>query len=172
MQPFLSMVGSILRTIFTVFTQTLTTDQASWEGYTARNITSAVTTARGTQVRVTFEAPAAASTKADRASIGVHNGTASQTTATPVELLFSGVSGFTITTGGTLVSDWATMVVPEGSKLVVIIDVAAAPASSFRYLGVADGHYNKVGASYNEANPSGMTGPQATSLGFNKIEVK
>lgn len=68
----------------------------------------------GREIRARFEAPSSSTFAADNCSIGIWNGTDTaatpfrgSTTATPVELLFSGVSGVTLLLGTSLDSDWA-----------------------------------------------------------------
>lgn len=157
--------------ISTAFSTTLDTDEAGWDGYTTRSVTLVANAAGGTQICVTFEAPASGTMNCNNASIGVSNGTASQTTATPVELLFSGISGFSIANGATITSDWATLTTTTSDKMVVVIDHGASSAARKKLTGGSD-FYKAATASYNSANPTGMTADQGDYIGFNKIEVR
>lgn len=74
-----------------------------------------------TQVRVTFKAPTLSSLILDHASIGIKAGAGNawDTTATPVELKFSGVSGFNISASASITSDWANLVVSSSAGTVL-----------------------------------------------------
>ena len=176
MIPFIAhMLMVAAKAVFTAFTQTLTADEAGWSGYSMRDITTSTLSAGGAEVRVTFEAPASGSTVADHAAIGVFAGTNADTNATPVELKFSGSSGFTITNGAQIVSDWATLTTTTANKLVVIVDHNGSSGGTVRKLSpVASGNnLYKTGATYTQATPAGLSGGGGnTTYFFNKIEVR
>jgi hypothetical protein len=113
----------------------------------------------GTEARVTFEASSAAAFNVDNASIGISNGTASQTTAVPVELLFSAASGFASAANAQTTSDWATITIGSGDTVVVTFDISATNGNpAWANAGVVGCNtYYKSGNSYNEANPAGIS---------------
>lgn len=73
-----------------------------------------------TQVRVTFQASTSSPMILDHASIGIQAGAGNawDTTLTPVELLFSGVSGFSILASATITSDWASLGISSSTGTV------------------------------------------------------
>jgi hypothetical protein len=73
-----------------------------------------------TQVRVTFTAPSGAGLALDHASIGIQAaaGDPVDTTATPVQLFFSSSAGFSISSGTSITSDWATLAVSSTTGTV------------------------------------------------------
>lgn len=78
---------------------------------TAFRVACTLAAAVVTQVRVTFSASSAGALLVSNASFAKGNGDAvsgtyGDATATPVELLFSGASGFSISAGAQKVSDW------------------------------------------------------------------
>lgn len=163
----------------TIFTDTLTTNDSGGANYTYRNVLP-ITGNAGTQVRVTFEASSAAAFSVDNASIGILTGATYDTTAAPVELLFSGVSGFALSAGQTIVSDWANLSgFTSSNKLVVSIDLASTNGNPRgRYSGGPAGsncYYASNDNSYNETVPSPTFSGSVFSggvLGLNKIEVQ
>lgn len=113
----------------TIFTNSSWTDDSGNEGVSVRNV-FAITGNAQDQVRVSFRAASAATFKTDHASIGLSTGTLSNTTATPVELLFAGGHGFTVSNGGTVTSDWVNLSgFTSSDKLVVIYDINAVAGS-------------------------------------------
>ncbi len=77
---------------------------------TAFRIGAVITTNTATQIRVTFTAGTDAALIVSNASIGKGAGTGfGDCTATPLQLLFSGGSGFSISAGGTITSDWLNL---------------------------------------------------------------
>lgn len=149
----------------------LSTNDTGYENYSIRVRTTTLA-AGGSQIRVRFVASTAASFSCDNCSIGVASGATDATTATPIELLFSGVSGFTITAGNSLVSDWATLTTTTSNAVVVIMDVAASNGN-VRYRGSGSGtvYYQSATNSYATAAP-GMSDVGLDELGFNLIEVR
>lgn len=152
----------------TVFSQTLNTDSGGGYGdYSIRHVITSVAYG-GDQIRVTFEAPSAASLYIDNASVGIlaGGGNAWDTTATPVELLFSGGSGVTITAGNTATSDWTTFSFADTDDLVVIHDLGSSSSTRRRDTtpsGISG--YNKSATdSYNQATPSGFTSGIVTAI--------
>lgn len=122
-------------------------------------------------VRVSFKAGSGTYGLA-HASIGVQT-TTYNTAATPVELLFGGVSGFSIGSGATTVSDWVPLNFLSSDKLVVIGDAGAAGgAEAFANSGVTGCTYYNLAAtnSYNVASPAGAWSLQNNTDVIIKIE--
>ncbi len=74
-----------------------------------------------TQVRVTFtQIPTVGPITINNASVGIQAGSGDpyDTSATPVELKFAGVSGFTLAAGNSITSDWATLTVSSSTGSV------------------------------------------------------
>jgi hypothetical protein len=59
------------------------------------------------------------------AAVGVWTGSNTDTTATPVELKFSGAFGFTLASNASIVSDQGTLAFTGSNKLVLILDVTS-----------------------------------------------
>jgi hypothetical protein len=136
----------------------LTDGNSGNDGESFRSLIKGLINAGG-KVQVGFQAPGAGTCKVDHASVGVWNGTASQTKSVPNELLFGGVSGFTISNNATIFSDFVqlTDAWTTSDALVIMIDIAASGGGGVKYSAVnGDGAYSKTGATYNAANPAGM----------------
>jgi hypothetical protein len=87
------------------------------------------------------------------AAIGVWTGSNTDTTATPVELKFSGASGFTLGANGTIVSDLETLAFTSSNRLVVILDVTSGDMQ--KSSAATNANWGLVGgASYTQATPS------------------
>ena len=158
----------------TVFTDALTSgDVSGWGGFSIRNLCT-TSGATGTKVRITVKAPASGTFKCDHVGIGKQS-TTYNTAATPVELLFSGGSGFTLASGGgTLTSDFANMNVASGDVLIVIFDNSAAGGGTIPSDSSAPGSSYDLAAtaSYNAASPAGSWTLRAThDDGVNTIEI-
>jgi hypothetical protein len=111
-----------------IFTVAQSGSDSGEDGHSWRNVI-AITGNALDQIRLTFVASSAGQLTLDHASIGISNGTTMQTTATPTELLFSGASGFTIPASASITSDWVNFSgFTSSDKLVVVMDMAAAPA--------------------------------------------
>jgi len=160
----------------TVFSATLATNDAGNTGYSFRNRVATIAGGAG-QVRVTFEAHSGLGFTVNNVSIGVGVASpapplagGSNTQATPVELKFSGSSGFAIAAGSTITSDWANLTFSSGDDLVVIIDFAGSNGNE-RVL-TSGGHlyYEAATATYNSANPGWLSTERlAWVTGFNLI---
>jgi hypothetical protein len=137
--------------------------------YDIRNVHSSLS-GGGSFVRVRFEAPSSGTYALDKASIGIQS-SGGDMTATPVELLFSGVSGFSISNGAQITSDWATLTFTSSSVLLVH---TANSASSSIPSGTGNGQYYNAapGASdYATAALSGYAFQAAVTYGVNQIEA-
>lgn len=126
-----------------------------------------------TRIRVTFKAIATGPTSSDtnHCSVGVWNGANTDCTATPVELLFGGASGFSILSGTQITSDWVDLPVVVGDKLVVILDLGGlgtmqydtSSGSGANYANAPAASYNaatqaSTGYTWNNLSPTGIMG--------------
>lgn len=106
----------------TIFTGSFDSDNAGNNNYSYRQIIP-LTGGALDQVRVTLQAGNGNDTTINNVSIGIWSGTTMITTAAPVELLFSGVSGCTIPFGTSLASDWVNLTgFTSSDKLVITWD--------------------------------------------------
>ncbi len=170
--------------IVTIFTQTLTSDDNGYTGYSLRNGVVITGGAGDTsQIRVTFEASSTGSMALDHASIAISSQASlasvgwEDATSTPVELTFdTGGHGFTsIASSATKVSDWVTLGGFTSSNcLLVTLDFGGSNANPRRLTGL--GANAKVGfeaAAANYSDQNATLGELASQvLGINKIEVK
>lgn len=137
-----------------IFTATLSSNDGGNDGLTMRNVCT-ITGGALDQIRVTFKSAAAAVLKTDHCAIGIATGTNANTTATPVELKFSGVSGFTISIGASATSDWVNFNgFTSSDKLVPIMDIAATGGSGNAFVASGPNMFFKSGASYNSTDGS------------------
>jgi hypothetical protein len=159
----------------TVLSLSLTADDSGDEGESMRNTTSTspLLSASLGQVRVRFVASAAAGNfTADHASIGIDLGDSTgSTTATPVELLFSGAHGFNISQGTTITSDWANLNFLITDKLMIIFDLNAASGGAMRRGTVANVFIKPAVATYNVATVTGFA-ESGFTLGYDLIETQ
>lgn len=154
-----------------VFSFANTIDNNNWGGYVHRNVANTLT-GGGTQVRVRFVASSSSVFVTNHCSIAVVGAaTAPNTTATPVELLFGGVSGFSLAAGATILSDWANLTFLSSDKLLVDMDMIAGTTGLKYGTGVTGDAYYKVSSGdYNNATVSGYTQQTGYIRGFDQIE--
>lgn len=159
----------------TTWTDTLDTDYVvTGQGYSVRNVAAAATiTQSGTQVRVTFIASlATGSMVVNHASIVERSGSTENGTTVPTELLFSGVSGFTLTQGGSIVSDALSFTLDETKSYLLIIDTDTTADGLRFHNGAGDGAYYKAAAAtYNQQTATGFAAT-TNSFSVTKIEVQ
>jgi len=143
----------------TIFEQALN-DNADTQENNSIRVSVPITGHSAGFVRVTFEASSAGAMNVDNAAIGIDDGNDdTSTTATPVELLFSGVSGFTRTAGQTITSDWVALPgFDTDDHLVVVIDFASSNGNPRTRSGLGSGFYLGIVASSNTYNSAAGTG--------------
>lgn len=158
-----------------VWSKTLNYETNGWANYSLRNQAISLS-GGGNQARVRFQAGPSGPFVIANAAIGIKAaaGNAWDTVAVPVELLFSGASGCSITAGQMLTSDWADLTFLSTDTLIVVIDYAASggyleavqsPASHAFYKAATD--------SYNVAAPAGFTTDSIRDCnGSNLIEAR
>ena len=148
------------------------------DGYSMRQVTTATIPISITQVRVTLVPPTGRSggrMQCDHMAIGVKGAAAFQTTAVPIELKIAGASGCNIlATGANIVTDIALLTANAGDKLVVILDFTNTGGgnngNNYRIGSSGDGGYIAGSATYNTANPAGLTSAAYVGMGFSLIE--
>ncbi len=133
------------------------------ETYSIRQVIDAIGTG-GNQVRAWFQAAAGAGTGTKHCSVGIR-ASGPNTTATPVELTFNdGNSGFSLTAGQSIWSDWAPLVTSSGQELIVVLDLSnsAALGNMRRSTQSAIGRYSKINTeSWNQATVTTFGSPSA-----------
>lgn len=143
---------------------------SAYENYSIRVRTTTLS-AGGDQVRVRF-ATGSSSFDVDNCSVGIANGSTEDTTATPVELLFSAASGFTMSSSSTLTSDWVNLTTTTSDALVVIMDVSSTNGNPL-YDTSGDGTAYSASASNTYATATtSMSANGLGVMGFNLIEVR
>lgn len=160
------------RVMYTERDLALDTDGSGNENYTSRLIIPASGIAHsGTSVRVTLAASTAGTTAYDNIAIVERDGSTANGTTTPTEILFSGVSGCSISASGTATSDWTTFTVDETKDYLLILDHAASNGRvRYKGSGEAGGYYKAATASYNSATLSGASDWAGVSVD-DKFEV-
>lgn len=149
-----------------IFSQTLSNHNTGNQSVATRQVIPTLSGASLGQVRVTFQAGTSAGLKATHCSIAVVGAaTIPNTTLTPTELLFSGVSGFNLATSGQITSDWVNFSCLSTDTLIVCIDEDSS--------GNGDGGDGALqgtvtGAQW-WAKPSSSSYNQATVSGFSQI---
>lgn len=170
----------------TIFTLALTANDPGYTDYSTRNILP-ITGGAADQIRVTFEADSGVGLWVDNAAIGISimadfNDAQDQgeTTAVPTELLFGGVSGFNISAGQSITSDWVNFAGFTSSKLlVVVIDYHSSAANPRIKTGLGNVNaggtmlaYKPATNSYNSSAALGGTSLNGQVNAVNLIEVQ
>jgi len=140
----------------TVFSQALDTNGTGAENYSIRTVCRNMNGA-GNSVTVTFNGSTAGTFTVDNASIGIQS-SQYNTVSTPVELKFSGVSGFSLSAGSSITSDAATLTVARGDSIVVVMDLSATGGNGRRtnaYIDQVTRYYKTSTNSYADASPTG-----------------
>lgn len=172
-----------VNTIYAYGPTTVSGDGGAGRGTSVRNLTYPIHGA-WTQVRVTFLGGDQTGLACQNVSVGVRS-SGTNTTATPVELLYGGVHGFNKAgVPATLaVSDWGTLSFGNGDVLVVTCDMSSTVTSALSIVNTgvfvgpgvwgSPGSYYKVSAqSYNMASPSGFSAAESTTYGLYSVEVQ
>lgn len=129
-------------------------------GVAARQFGSTIAAIRG-RLRVTFEASSANAFAISKATFGYSTGTiatSADLNAAPLELLFSGGSGFSLSTGQQITSDWLNFItinLAVGAHWCVSYDVTAASPNSSTLRNPVSDEIVYVGAAPQAANQSG-----------------
>ena len=160
----------------TIFTQTLTNNDSGNNGLSFRTCIPITGDSLG-QVRVTFQSGSANWVVA-HAAIGVSVTAVGvgcqQTTATPVELTFSGGSGFNLGSSSNLTSDWVNLSFTGSAILVVITDITSGNEELATGVTGVTSFLNVSGSTYNQANPAGYSGSGTSGFvpGFNLVQTQ
>lgn len=132
--------------------------------------------AGGTQIRVTFNSD----TTAGKRLTTVHCSIAKQSSgstasATPVELTFSGASGFDIANNSSITSDWVGLTTTIGDNLLIHRDSSEEDSRQLGPTGDSALFYYKAGVNtdWNQATVSGYSSsPSGYSNGISLVEVQ
>lgn len=156
----------------TIFSITLDADDSGGENYSERILIKAVKSS-GTSVAITFQASSAAQWDTDNVSIGVQaaSGNPFDTKATPVELKFSGASGFSIAAGGSLTSDMASLSYDIGDTLVVTLDNATTNGNPAKHTSNGQRYYKSATNSYADAAPAGSWTTDSVAVGVSQADA-
>lgn len=99
-------------------------------------VVATVAAASNGQVRVTFNASSTKGLAATHCAIGKRTGAQSDCTAVPLELKFGGSSGFSLSPGGAITSDWldhsGSFSLAINDVVVVIVDCSTPGGQRFR----------------------------------------
>jgi hypothetical protein len=154
----------------TMFSATLDSNAAGSGNSSSRQTVTNSSAVSGTQVRVRFQGPSSGTLNVDNASVGIRSGATANTVATPVELKFSGVSGFSLSATAEITSDWADLVIGSSDELIVVNDHGGT--STERYVLATGPNYFKLATdSYATASVSGFTSQGIISC-LNLVEVR
>jgi hypothetical protein len=148
-------------------------ESANEAGVSFRQVVSATQLSQsGDYVRVSFQACASTyKFQCDHVSI-VEQSSGANGTTTPTEILFSGASGFNISAGNAITSDWLLYAIDETKAYIVIYDMNATGDNRYRHKAdAATTNYYKTGAaSYNSQTVTGYSSA-AYNQGLFKLEV-
>lgn len=162
-----------MTTWLTAVAATLNAD-GGWSGYTPRNIisSSVISNAGLAYVRVTFKSGVAGGMVVSNAYIGqkADTGDVYDFKSTPVELLFSGVSGFSIGANTSIVSDSAAFSIPSGKDIIVSLYISSGYARVNNSVTGWSNYYSS-GNSAGTVNASGYSSLGGYSVGVSLIEA-
>jgi hypothetical protein len=162
--------GALALNVFAVaFTQSLPTDNvAGGGGFSVR--VAATITRGGTQMRIVYTAASTGTFAVSHASVGKQSATYN-TLATPVEFTFSGGgSGFSLSAGQTITSDWVNFTSAAGDVLIITTDLGASPTSKTASSG-GSRWFLAATSSYNQASPAGSWSTDSLKSYFTEIDV-
>jgi hypothetical protein len=126
------------------------------------------------QLRVRLSSFGTSIFQTDHVSIGLWNGTATDCTATPIELKFGGNSGFTVTGPLSAVSDWTSFAgFSSTNNFVIIFDVSSVNGN-FPYTttnGLTASYQNASGPQWNIRAP-GLAASFGGTIAVSQIEFR
>lgn len=158
---------NIANGVTTSFLQTVTTNSGGNANTTIRSVLTP--SVSGSEIRVTVNAGGSGAMTLSHVSIGIQSSGAN-TTATPVELKFSGASGCTVSASGTLASDWTPFVLTGGVPVICIADITSANIAALSSASFTS--YSAAGTSWSTATVSGFTTNANLLFIFSQIEVR
>lgn len=149
-------------------------EQAGLTGWSLRTVIPAASISlSGSTIRVSFGGTQSiGSIVVDNVSIVERSGSTENGTTAPTELLFSGVSGYTVAQGGTVTSDSLSFALDETKSYLVICDVNNTTGAIAR--DDSSGHdfyFAAATDSYNVQSPAGFTFAAGSSVNVTKVEV-
>jgi hypothetical protein len=138
-----------------------------------------ITGSTGTQVRVTFRPGSSSSQVVLHAAIGKRDPAEPSypnTLSTPLELKFSGASGFTASVSP-MVSDWLTLSgfsLTTGDEAVIIVDNSSPASQRFNGANTGVTTFYQSGTSWTTADTIGLgfTDLANTNYGIDKVETQ
>jgi hypothetical protein len=156
-----------------IFTNTFTGDDNGNANFSIRNVVAITGGAQG-QIRATFAASSSGALSTSHCSIGIWSGTGPNTTATPTELTFGGASGFSISSGASITSDWINFGgFTASDRLVAIFDAGANGNFIDDSASTGNTNWFKAAAtSCNVAAPTGFTSQANLVISLASIEVR
>jgi len=159
-------------TIYDAWTHTNEFETASGvDGWSIRQIVyGPEVTAAGAQVRISIMAGPSTPLVMKHVSISTSSAplTNSDADDVPTEVLFNGLSGFTLAAGETILSDWLDYPIAAGTSYIVAMDILTGRIS----LGVdAVAYFKNPGESYNQQTVTGFS-QTFNSYGVTKVEVR
>jgi hypothetical protein len=110
----------------------------------------------GASIRVTWNSSSGGNLIVEHASIVERDGSTENGTTAPTEILFSGVSGFTISASSTKVSDTLTYSLDETKDYIIISDLGAT-GHTFFLTGTGQTYFKSGSDSYNVQSPAGFS---------------
>lgn len=163
--------------IFTPSTSPLNSDDTNVS--TSFRMRLVVSAASLGNLRASFQASSTTGLATGHASICKWDGTAAPScTAPPLQLLFSGASGFSIGAGASITSDFvnhsASFSIAPGDSVIVIFDVTTPGGQRFR-TGQTNATLFFLGAvtTWNQANPAGFgTGTAGTDYVVASVDTQ
>jgi len=161
------------------YSETLDSNQGGYSAFNVRNIIgNAVLLKSGDEIRATIEAGSTEGLNLDSVYIG-HKATSGNLydfDGNQVELLFSGTSGVSISTGSESTSDYATFSYDNTKDIVVSIGVSTGTNDTFRSknnpTSAAVRYASNSSSKAGDTTPSGTYFDASVLFGVSKIEVK
>lgn len=153
-----------------VFSAQYVSDGSGNAGASTRQVVPHISSG-GTKVRVTILPAMSGAFSVSRASICVQAGGAT-CVAQPIELTFSGASGFGLAANGApAISDWASLTTSAGQSLLIVMDVTTSAISKNGTGPPGFTSYWASGTSWNNQSPGGTWSSVSTIYGISLVEV-
>jgi len=170
------MGGKKALVIATTWTFDLNGGSGGWFSRTVRQIilASAISTS-GVKIRITVECVSGVEgCHIDNVAIVERDGSTSNGTTTPTEILFGGTSGIDVGGASEEVSDWLTYSLDETKDYLMIFDIGDDTANDIVGIKTSGGgsvYWKALTNSYNAQNLVGATTYGNWTVMVNKIEV-
>jgi hypothetical protein len=158
----------------TIFTPTHSpdTDTGVGAGWSFKNDITVTGGSLG-QVRVTFKGlPATGTWVVAHAGIGIITPGNAPKSGTVSELLFSGISGFTLAHDATITSDWLTFSFTGSDHLMVSMENTSGNASNSASNSNITAFFQNATGVWNDGTNAGFSSSTNTNYGINLIETQ